>query len=124
MFKEVPAQFDFPAAEQEILQFWADNEIYEKSLKLAQDQLKEAQERVKVGRLAETELAAARAEVALRQEALIDARSQLDTARLLLLRLTNPPGPNLWRRQVVLKDVPAAPDVKIDDVEDHVRRTR
>ena len=96
-------------------------EIYEQSLKLAGDQLKEAQERVKVGKLAETELAAARAEVALRQEALIDARSGLDTTRLLLLRLTNPPGAGLWGRQVVLKDVPSVPDVPLDDVEDHVR---
>ncbi|NLU19730.1 MAG: isoleucine--tRNA ligase [Phycisphaerae bacterium] len=33
MFKEVPAQFDFPAAEREILRFWEENRIFEKSLK-------------------------------------------------------------------------------------------
>lgn len=33
MFKEVPAQFDFPAAEREILRFWDENRIFEKSLK-------------------------------------------------------------------------------------------
>ena len=32
MFKEVPAQFDFPASEAEILRFWGDQGIYEKSL--------------------------------------------------------------------------------------------
>ncbi|HSA28158.1 MAG TPA: isoleucine--tRNA ligase [Phycisphaerae bacterium] len=33
MFKEVPAQFDFPVAEQHILAFWEQNGIYEKSLR-------------------------------------------------------------------------------------------
>jgi isoleucyl-tRNA synthetase len=33
MFKDVPAQFDFPSSEREILEFWARNEIYAKSLK-------------------------------------------------------------------------------------------
>ncbi len=33
MFKEVPAQFDFPAAEREVLRFWAEHDIYAKSLR-------------------------------------------------------------------------------------------
>jgi len=33
MFKEVPPKFDFPAAEADILKFWDENQIYEKSLK-------------------------------------------------------------------------------------------
>jgi len=32
MFKEVPSQFDFPKAEHEILAFWEQNKVYEKSL--------------------------------------------------------------------------------------------
>ncbi|MHC4674054.1 MAG: isoleucine--tRNA ligase, partial [Planctomycetota bacterium] len=32
MFKEVPAKFDFPAAEGQVLKFWEDNHIYQKSL--------------------------------------------------------------------------------------------
>ncbi|HOA73348.1 MAG TPA: isoleucine--tRNA ligase [Phycisphaerae bacterium] len=32
MFKDVPAQFDFPASEREILEFWERNDIYAKSL--------------------------------------------------------------------------------------------
>lgn len=32
MFKEVPAQFDFPKAEAEVLRFWEENRIYDKSL--------------------------------------------------------------------------------------------
>jgi len=96
-------------------------EIYEESLKLARQQLSEIQQRIKVGKLAETELAAAQAEVALRQEALINARSALESTRLQLLRLTNPPGADRWRRDIVLKDKPAVPKIKLDGVEDHVK---
>ena len=32
MFKDVPSKFDFPASEQEILAFWEENNVYEKSL--------------------------------------------------------------------------------------------
>ncbi len=32
MFREVPSQFDFPKAEQEVLAFWKQNGIYEKTL--------------------------------------------------------------------------------------------
>lgn len=69
--------------------------------------------------LAETELAAAQAEVALRREALINARSNLKTIHLRLLRLLNVPGDALWERDIVIKNPPAVPDVKLDDVESH-----
>ncbi len=36
MFKEVPAQFDFPTSEREILRFWETHDIYEKSLRQRQ----------------------------------------------------------------------------------------
>ncbi|MHC4252032.1 MAG: TolC family protein, partial [Planctomycetota bacterium] len=77
-------------------------------------------DRIKIGVLAETELAAARAEVALRREALINARSSLATTRLGLLRLLNPPGPGLWGREVVLRDEPGRADVELGDVEKRV----
>ncbi len=32
MFKEVPTQFDFPASEREVLKFWEEHRIYERSL--------------------------------------------------------------------------------------------
>ena len=94
-------------------------EIFQRSLDLAQQQLAETQERIAVGALAETELAAAQAEVALRQEALINARSNLATVRLELLRLLNPPAGDLWARDIVLRNVPAVPDVTLDEVESH-----
>jgi len=37
MFKEVPAKFDFPASEREVLRFWDSREIYEKSLRQRED---------------------------------------------------------------------------------------
>ena len=95
-------------------------DIFQQSLDLAGQQLSETQERINVGKLAETELAAIQAEVALRREALINARSNLATIRLRLLRLLNPAAGNLmWTRDIVLKNLPAVPDVKLDDVESH-----
>ena len=95
-------------------------EIVTVSLKLAEQQLRETEERVKIGKLAEIELAAAQAEIALRRVALINARNALATTRLRLLRLLNPPGTNLWNRGIILKDHPSVPDVWLDDVESHV----
>jgi len=96
-------------------------DIYNQSLALAQQQLSETQERIKVGKLAETELAAAEAEVAVRREALIDARSALAKTRLKLLKLLNVPGENLWDRQIIFRDQPVVPDVNLEDVESHVK---
>jgi outer membrane protein TolC len=62
-------------------------EIFSNSLELARKQLGELEQRIAVGLLPETEAAAARAEVALREQALIDARSQVEDRRLRLLRL-------------------------------------
>lgn len=96
-------------------------EIVAQSLALAQDQLSETRERIRVGQLAESEQAAAEAEVARRKEAEIDARSRLATTRLSLLRLLNPPGGKLWDREVDALETPAVPTGGPDDVEDHVR---
>ncbi len=95
-------------------------EIFMESLKLAQQQKSETLEMIKIGYLAESELAAAEAEIALRREGLINVRSSLEKTRLRLLRLINPPGSNLWQRHIVLLHQPVVPEVKLDDVEDHV----
>jgi len=106
--------WDYSLAERQI-------EIYTQSLKLAENQLTQTVETIEIGKLAETELAAAQAEVALRREGLINARSNLATIRLRLLRLLNPPGTNPWKREIVLQDQPLALDVPLDDVESHVQ---
>jgi len=65
-------------------------EIFERSLAVARQQLGELRQRVEVGVLAPTEQPAAESEVALREQALIEARSAMAASRLELLRLMNP----------------------------------
>ena len=95
-------------------------EIYLESLKLAQQQKSETEEMVRVGSLAESELIAAEAEIALRREGLINARSNMEKTRLVLLSLLNPSGEELWHRPVVLLRQPAMPEVTLDDADAHV----
>ncbi|TSA52631.1 MAG: TolC family protein [Planctomycetaceae bacterium] len=95
-------------------------EIFLESLKLAEQQKRQTEEMIRIGYLAESELAAAEAEIALRREGLINARSNFQKTHLQLLRLLNPPDTNLWQRGIVLLHQPAVPDVKLDDVESHV----
>lgn len=63
--------------------------IYEQSLAIARQQLDEIEQRIDVGLLARIEAPAAKAELARRQQALIEARSLLEAYRLKLLRLIN-----------------------------------
>jgi outer membrane protein TolC len=64
-------------------------DIFERSLEIAERQRDEVEARIEVGTLAENEAAAARTEVALNQQALINAQSGLEERRLRLLRLMN-----------------------------------
>jgi outer membrane protein TolC len=95
-------------------------EIVEESLKVARQQLDETKELITVGRLARSELAAVQAEVASQEQALIEARAGKESIRLQLLRLLNPAGPGLWRREVDLIHQPTLPEIKLDDVATHV----
>jgi outer membrane protein TolC len=105
--------WDYVLAERQIT-------IVNQSLEIAQKQLDETTERIKVGDLAQSEKVAAEAEVALRQENLIDARSTLAKTRLSLLQQINPPGPNSWDREIVLQSVPEIPNEQPGDIEKHV----
>jgi outer membrane protein len=115
LLEDVESKFwDYALAQRQI-------EIYTDSLNLAEKQLNEAQERIKIGGLAEIELAASQAEVALRRENLINARSNLAVERLNLLRLLNP-SPNInWNREITLQYRTSLPSIEIDDVEQHVQ---
>ncbi len=95
-------------------------EIFEQSLALAEKQLEDVEQRTRVGSLPETEVAAARAEVALRREALIDARSGLSSARLRLLRLVAPDMLKGRRAEWLPVTEPAVPAVDLDAVSAHV----
>ncbi len=94
--------------------------IVERSLGIAEAQLAEVRERIAVGRMAEIEQAAAEAEVALRREALINARSAREAGRLKLLRLINPPGAAALSREITITDLPALPDDDPAAIEDRV----
>lgn len=90
------------------------------SLELAQEQLKETKQRIDVGDMAEIELAAAEGEVALRQEAVIDAESTVETTRLELIRLLNPPHSQPWAIAVDLIESPTLGDPFPAPVDEYV----
>jgi outer membrane protein len=93
--------------------------IYRESLALAERQAAETEVRIRVGKLAEIELAAAKAEVASRRDALATSEMQGETARQNLLLLINPPGSG-WDTRVELTDQPAPPQGPLDEVRAHV----
>lgn len=95
-------------------------EIFQTSLELAQQQADQIAQRIVVGMLPRTEEAAARSEVALREQALIDARSELQTARLQLLRLMNLPLDAASARIIQPTSEPATMLDSFADVEDRV----
>jgi outer membrane protein TolC len=95
-------------------------QIQEEGLKVAEQQLSETQERINVGTVAEVELAAPQAQVAIQRESLINARSAAEVARLQLLRLMSPGDGSMFDRQVILTDIPEAPGVRLDPVENHI----
>jgi len=95
--------------------------IYEEALALAERQLAEIEQRIRVGSLPETERASAQAETAVRREELINARSAQTLAALRLFRLVDPdrlvaPGRN-WTPTTA----PTAPDAGADALSDHLR---
>jgi outer membrane protein len=95
-------------------------QIFQESLKLAEQQIRETEEIIKVGRMAEMEIVAAQAELALRRQDLINARSTMAVTRLRLLRLLNPPYSDFWKQDILLLNQPAVPEVKLDEVDSHV----
>jgi len=95
-------------------------EIFSESLKLAEQQLKETNQRITVGDLAETERAAAQAELALRKEALINARSRVAALGVQLLRLVDPERRRAGEDTITPRTEPFVPEEALDAVEDHV----
>jgi outer membrane protein TolC len=107
------AYWDFALADRQV-------KILEDSLDLAEQQLWQTEQMIQVGSMAETELAAAKAEIAFRRQNLINARSNTEVTRLRLLRLLNPSGPNIWERKVNLLVEPVLPEVELEGPEGHV----
>lgn len=96
-------------------------QIQQRSLELANKQLKESQERLAVGKLPELELAAVHAEVATRQEALIDAQSRYEQARLRFLYLLNPAQERAWTTVPLPLDRPFVPVDTLAPMDEHER---
>ncbi len=84
-------------------------EIVTESYDLAKRQLDETNERIRVGVLAEVERVAAEAELALRREALINARADHERARIALVRLLNPPLAEPFGARVEIAAPPMEP---------------
>lgn len=95
-------------------------EIFEESLRVAETQAAEVEARITVGRLAESERAAAEAEVAQRRSLLIDARSNVAQTRLTLMRLLNPSPEAMRATEIELVSEPIMPEVRLDEIEDTV----
>ena len=96
-------------------------QIFQDSVDLARKQLSDAQERVRVGKLAASELAAAQAELSKRQEDLINARSDMEKTRIRLLQLVTPQASGYLGRQLQLLDQPTMSQEELGSVADHIR---
>lgn len=94
--------------------------IFEESLAIAQQQLDEVEQQISVGLLPEVEAAAARAEVAQREQALIDARSAMEARRLKLLRQINPLPDNEFDLPLNATSEPALQPEPIIDMADRL----
>jgi outer membrane protein TolC len=94
-------------------------EIYRESLALAERQLEESRVRVQVGQIAPIELAAPRAELTSRREALREGEKRVETTRLALLLRIAPPGASM-DAPVRLADSPAPPGGPLEDQAGHV----
>lgn len=94
--------------------------IFEESLEIARLQRSEVEERIRIGVLAATQRASAEAEVAQREQALIDVRARTAVLRLRLLRLTNPDRDGRLDAPIAAVSNPRAEPLPIDDVEERV----
>ncbi len=93
-------------------------EIYRESLALAERQLEESRVRAQVGQIAPIELAAPRAEVVSRREALREGEKRVQTTRLELLAAILPSGDDL-EKPAVLADSPG-PVGPLDQLSSHL----
>lgn len=95
--------------------------IVEESMKLVQQEMDETRQRIFVGSMAETELVAVEAEHALQQEALINARGDVETVQVKLLRLINPDMDVVTGCRVIALSAPEVPPSPVGPLENHIR---
>jgi len=95
-------------------------DIVERSLAVARQQRDEIELRIEVGILPEIEAAAARAQVAGQEQALIDARSLLEENRIRLLRLISPGSHGQLDLRINATSEPAIDSEPITDLTDRL----
>jgi outer membrane protein len=105
--------WDYALAQREL-------EIFQSSLQLAQQQLDVAQRRLAAQDLPEIALFAPQAEIARRNEDLINAQVRLQQLRLRLLRLIDPPIAAPWQRPLQLLTDVTIPEIELDPLEEHM----
>ncbi len=102
--------------------YTASLEVQQQSLDLARQSLKDNEERVRVGTMAQIDIIQAQAEVALREESVIRAQAAVaqaeDQFRALIM---DPQSPNFWTTKFDLADAPTFQAQAID-VDAAVRR--
>lgn len=98
--------------------------IFEQSLEVARLQQREVGDRIRIGVLASTERASAEAEVAQREQALIDIRARTDVLRLRLLRLTNPDRDGRLDASVSIVSDPRTELLPVENLEDRITLAR
>jgi outer membrane protein len=108
------AYWEYVLAGQEI-------DIYKKSLAIANQQLDEINQRIEVGTLPRIETAAAQAEVARREQALIDARSTLEEKRLRLVRFLNPQSNGHLDVEINATSSPSIEPAPVTDLDDRLQ---
>lgn len=108
------AYWNFVLAKEEIA-------IFESSLAVARRQRDETELLIEVGLLPEVEVAAARAEVARREQALINARSLFEERRLRLLRLLNPTPDNPYDQQIEATSQPSIVALPVQDLTERLQ---
>ena len=94
--------------------------IFEESLGVAKKQRDEIEQQIGVGLLPKMEAAAARSEVALREQDLIDAKSLAETQRLKLVRLINPGGEPGFDRALIPTGDPVIDTTQVTDPADRI----
>lgn len=95
-------------------------EIVNESMALAVQQRKETESRIKAGSLAESEMAAADAEVARCEEDTINAQSNVVNSAVSLLRSVNPDMNNFWKNFPKLTDSPFMKNFETMSLEEHI----
>ena len=100
-------------------------DIFEESLEFAKRQLQATRDRIELGEIAAAEITAAETEVALRNQALIDARSDKEILRLRLIRLLSPDSfDEGWDLEIEVPDEHDQPNLELDELIHHVQAAR